>query len=624
MTELSWLAAAPLRRKTHSKTIRTFMAAAISCAVIQSAIAQPLAQDLPDEITVSAMRAPTLISQTGSSVSLITAEDIAARQYAYLSDALRDAAGVAIARNGGVGGVSSARIRGAASGQTLVVIDGVVVNDPAAPQGGFNFANLDAADIDRVEILRGPQSLLYGADAIGGVIAITTKRHGAGGFIEGGSFGTVRANAALAFENAGSFGRLSITGARTDGISRADGGAERDGFRTLAGSALAGVTFSDHWRGEVTIRASTSQADIDGFPAPDFTLADTTEIENTKDFLIAGRLLQSFDGFDGALSISYNVIDRENRDAGVSIFTAKGDRLTADYLAAIRLEKRWRLIAGAEAEKSTADVSGVDERVEAGAVFALVEFQPTEAVTLSAGGRRDEFSNFKGATTARLAGVWNALPGLNLRASWGEGFRAPTLFELNFDQFGIVPNPDLRPERARGFDVGIEKSFGDETQHRLAAMFFQTRVRDQIAFDSPASGYFNIAEARSRGVEVEGRVTVRPGLSLDLTYSYTDAINAGTGLALLRQPKHKGAIIASYQPTQRFSVSASGIFNGRESDVPAPNNGFIRLDLRAAYALSEKLEIYGRVENVTDTDYQDISGYGEAGTAAYGGLRVRL
>ncbi|MEO1135687.1 MAG: TonB-dependent receptor [Pseudomonadota bacterium] len=624
MTETSWLAAAPLRRNIHSKTSRIFIAVAINCAAIQPVIAQPFAQDVPDEITVSAMRAPTLISQTGSSVSLITSEDIAARQYAYLSDALRDAASVAIARNGGVGGVSSARIRGAASGQTLVVIDGVVVNDPAAPQGGFNFANLDAADIDRVEILRGPQSLLYGADAIGGVIAITTKRQGAGGFIEGGSFGTVRANAALAFENAGHFGRLSITGARTNGISRADGGAERDGFRTLAGSALAGAQFSDHWRGEITIRASASEADIDGFPPPDFALADTTEIEQTKDLLLAGRLLQSFDGFDGALSVSYNLIDRENRDSGASIFTAKGDRLTADYLAAIRLEERWRLIAGAEVEKSAADVSGVDESVETGAVFALVEFKPTDAITVSAGGRRDEFSNFEGATTARVAGVWNVLAGLNVRASWGEGFRAPTLFELNFDQFGVVPNPDLRPERARGFDIGIEKLLGRDNQHRLAVSFFRTRVRDQIAFDSPASGYFNIAEARSRGVEVEGSVMIRPELSLDLTYSYTDAINTETGLPLLRQPKHKGAIIATYQPTERLSISASGIFNGRESDIPSPNNGFIRLDLRAAFALSEKLEVYGRVENVTDTDYQDISGYGEAGAAAYGGLRVRL
>lgn len=619
MTETSWLALTP-----GQKIKLILVSSACGFAAAHPAFAQTLTPDLLDQVTVSALRTPTSVSETGSSVSIITAEEIARRQYAYISDALRDAASVAIARNGGAGGVSSARIRGAASGQTLVVIDGAVVNDPSAPQGGFNFANLDAADIDRIEILRGPQSLLYGADAIGGVIAITTRRQGAGGFVEGGSFGAVRAGGALAFENARSFGRVSVTGAHTDGISRADGGPERDGFRTIAASALAGAAFNDHWRTELTIRASASEAEIDGFPAPNFVLADTEEIEQTKDLLLAGRLLQSFDGFDGALSVSYNIIDRENRNDSASTFTAKGDRLTADYLAAVNLSEKWRLIAGIEAEQSSARVSGVDETVEAGAAFALLEVKPLTNVTLSAGGRRDEFSNFDGATTARVAGVWNAPSGFNLRASWGEGFRAPTLFELNFDQFGVMPNPDLRPERARGFDVGIEKSFGEDAQHRLAATFFHTRVRDQIDFDGAGNGYFNIDETRARGVEVEGRLTLRPGLSFDVTYSYIEAVDIATGLQLLRQPRHKGTIATVFKASERLTLSASAIFNGRENDTPSPNDGFVRLDLRASYAMSEKLELYGRVENATDTDYQDISGYGEAGAAAYGGLRVRL
>lgn len=621
MTETPWLAVAPPRLKPSLKFICFF---AVGFAAFPANALQQPANQTPETITVSALRTPTAFSEVGSSVSVITEQDIADRQYAYITDALRDAAGVAIARNGGVGGVSSARIRGAASGQTLVVIDGVAVNDPSAPQGGFNFANLDAADIERIEILRGPQSLLYGADAIGGVIVIMTKRSGTSGLLEGGSFGTARANASIAAQNNSAFGRLSVTASHTDGISRADGGAEKDGFRSLAASAFGGFVFNDNWRSEFTIRASTSEADIDGFPAPDFTLADTLDTEDTQDLLLAGKLLQSFERFEGALNISYNLIDRENRNNDVSTFTATGSRLTLDYLGAFTVNETWRVIAGAEAERTAADVSGVDETAKAGAAFVVVEVKPLTKVTLSAGARRDEFSNFEGATTTRFAGVWNAPHGVNIRASWGEGFRAPSLFELNFDQFGVIPNPDLRPERASGFDVGFEKQFGSEAQHRFGGTYFRTKVRDQIDFDSAGNGYFNIDETRTRGVEVEGAFALGPQMSVDLNYSYTDAIDVATGLQLLRQPKHKGTVIVNLTPTDHLSLSASAVFNGDERDSPSLNDGFIRLDVRAAFAVTETLEIYGRVENATDTDYQDISGYGEAGAAAYGGVRVRL
>ena len=576
-----------------------------------------------DEVVVSALRAPTFLSETGSSVSVIMSEDIIERQYAFAADALRDVAGVSVARNGAAGGAASARIRGASGGQTLVVIDGVVANDASAPQGGFNFANLDAATIERIEILRGPQSLLYGADAIGGVIAITTRKEGTDGFIEGGSLGTARAGLAAGFENeTGAYGRLSLSGVRTDGVSRAEAGSEKDGYRAGTATLAAGAPLSPHWRAEITLRANHARAGIDGFPPPAFTLGDTEEIERTEDYLAAGKLIQSFRNFDGALTLAWNSIDRENTDNGVQTFSGKGGRLTVDYAGAYRFSEALRLIAGAEAERTSADASGVDETARAGAVFAAIEAKPVETVTLSLGGRRDEFSNFDGETTARASAVWRASEDWRLRASWGEGFRAPSLFELNYDQFGIVPNPDLRPERATGFDAGVERLFGE--RGRLAATFFHTKVKDQIDYDFAGGGYFNIDETRARGVEIEGDINITPRLSASAAYTFTDAIDLATDAQLLRQPKHKGTAIVTYTLVDRLSLAATLIVNGRENDTPAPNDGFIRLDLRAAYALTDKLELYGRVENATDTAYQDVSGYGEPGLAAYGGVRVRL
>jgi len=186
--------------------------------------------------------------------------------------------------------------------------------------------------------------------------------------------------------------------------------------------------------------------------------------------------------------------------------------------------------AGAEAERLAARASGVDETAHSGAVFALIEAKPTKAIVVSAGGRRDEFSNFSGATTFRAAGVWtiadSGARSTRLRASWGEGFRAPTLFELNFDQFGIVPNPDLRPERARGFDIGVEQSISGAL---LRATYFRQRVRDQIDFDFAGNGYFNIDKVNSEGVEFEANASFSDAVSARAVYSFVDARDAVAG-----------------------------------------------------------------------------------------------
>ena len=609
--------------------LRSFFLSATALAAFPAA-----AQDDPAaQVIVSGTRIARPAEEIGSSVTVIDAAEIKRRQYAFVADALRDAVGATIARNSAFGGVASLRLRGAASGQTLVLIDGVVVNDPAAPQGGFNFANLDLVDIDRIEVLRGPQGILYGADAIGGVVSITTV--GAGGaplsaFIEGGSFGTVRGGASAVLGDDDAFLRTTVSGVRTDGISRADGGAEEDGFRSLAASVRGGLQLNEVWSAAATARVSDSLAEIDGFPPPFFTLADTLETEDTRDYSLSGVLRHAdgrgFKGLNGAFTLAFASIDRRNEDSGFETFAAEGERLAADYVGNIPISDDIRLIAGAEAERAAVEVSGVDESAASGAVFGVLEAEPVKDLVLSVGGRRDEFSNFEGATTARAATAWSGWEGWVFRASWGEGFRAPTLFELNFDQFGIIPNPNLRPERATGIDAGIERRFGERASPWLTARatFFRTRVRDQIDFDFLGNGYFNIDRTRSRGAEVE--IDWRPSRTIGASVSYTltDAIDLGTGADLLRVPRHKGTAVVDWTPVDALTLSASVIVNGRESDFPTPNDGFVRLDLRAAWRLSDRLEIYGRAENVTDTDYQDVSGYGEPPLSAFGGLRLRL
>lgn len=567
-------------------------------------------------------------ADVGSAVTVISAADIESRQYSFVADALKEAPGVALARNSAFGGFASARIRGGSSGQTLVVIDGVIVNDPSAPQGGFNFANLDVADIEQIEVLRGPQSLIWGADAIGGVISIRTKDDGPplSAYAEGGSHDTARGGATLFGDFGGAFARATVSGVRSDGISRAANGTEKDGYRSLSASLAAGSELGAAADLRITARISDSYAEIDGFPPPLFLFGDTAETEDTTDYSIAGRLdHRSGESYRGALSLSYSGVNRRDEDQGFETFAAKGDRLSANYWGAVAISSSLSLEAGAKAERSSAKVSGVDENATSGAVFALIEIKPIKSIVFSAGARRDEFSNFEGATTSRVAGVWtlseSAASATRLRASWGEGFRAPTLFELNFDQFGVTPNPNLRPERAHGFDVGVEQESGDIL---FRATYFHQRIRDQIDFDFAGNGYFNIDRVKTEGVEVETEWAIAEFIDTRLTYSFIDAKDASTGLPIPRTPKHSGSATVTLRPSAALSLSSTVIFNGKEADFPASNASFVKVDVRAAYRISDALELYGRIENAADSDYEDVSGFGEPGASAFAGLRVRL
>lgn len=588
------------------------------------------------EIVVSAGRASRPIESVGSSVSTLTAADLEQGQYMFVYEALRAVPGAVVAQNGGAGAVAGVRLRGSSTGQTLVVIDGVRANDPAAPQGGFNAANLSTAGVEKIEILRGPQGLAWGADAIGGVVSVTTAApdgQAAEALVEGGAYGTARGVFALsAGSRQSSYARAEMTAMTTGGFSRASAGVERDGYRTIGGALRAGAPLFGALRGELIGRAQHSVAEIDGFPPPAFALADTDEQERTDEIGLAARLshLREGDqGAEGALTIGFQTIDRANFDAGAETFSAAGRRLSAGYVIDIAASRAFSMTAGTEGERQSVDVSGVDKAATRGGAFFIAEWRTRpfagSALTLSAGARRDEFSNFAGATTARAAAALSFSDRIVLRASWGEGYRAPTLFELNFSQFGVVPNPELRPERARGFDFGAEwRSGGDDPRILLRATYFDTHVRDLIDFSFAQNGYFNLNRSRSRGVEAEWAWRMNSYASVEGTYVLLDAKDLSTGAPAPRQPRHRGSAALTIAPVEALSLSAALLVNGRERDFPTDNEAFARLDLRAAWRVSHALELFGRIENATDTDYEDVSGYGETGRAAYAGLRARL
>jgi len=587
-----------------------------------------------DKIIVSATRAPTPVNQVGASVSVIDAADISARQYQFAADAIADTVGAAIARNGAFGGLTSLRIRGEASGRTLVLIDGVVVNDPSAPGGGFNFASLDVADIEKIEVLRGPQSILYGSEAIGGVVNIITKR-GNGApqltlFAEGGSFKTYRGGAGLSGGGARGDYRISAFGIKTDGISKADesdGNGEADAFDSYSLSGNFGLNVEDNFRLESFLRFGRSNTEFDGFPPPDFSLADSADRDETEEVAAAGRaLITVFDGkLENIVSVGYSAIKRNNFSGDTPTFFAEGTRVSFEYLGRFQLAPWLSGVAGAETETADIDTGDINDDVTTNSVFGLLQLTPVKRLTLTGGVRHDDHETFGGATTGRVtAALAIDEAGVILRSSWGGGFAAPTLFQLNFVCCGgAQPNRNLIAERSNGWDVSAEKTFLDGAA-TARVTYFRQATDNLIDFEFTSGAFINIDQTLRKGVEAEVDWRLSDTISFGGAYAYIDAVELPSGDALLRQPRHAASVHASWRPAAPLNLSASVRYNGEERDSFGATGSFVRADIRASYAVSDTLELFGRIENLLDEQYQDVLGFGAPGLSAFAGIRVRL
>jgi len=600
--------------------------AAVTAAHAAPVFAQSGEGDGADTIIVTGTKFETPLDQVGRSVTVLTSEEIQTRQQRFLYDALNASPGVQIIRSGSFGALSSVSLRGLPSSQTLVIQDGVVVNNPASFGNSFNFASFDTMDVERVEILRGAQSTLYGSDAIGGVINIITKdgREGLGGeaFIEGGSFGTFRGAASLMGGNERASGRISASGITTRGFSSADeanGNTEDDGFENVTVSSKGRLQASDNLVFESVVRYQNSENEFDGF---DFATGavDADEVGQTEEFSIAGFATHTLlDGrVKNRLSASYFLNDQLNLTDGVPSFDTTGTRFSLEYQSTIELADWATLIAGAEYDEQTSEVAvgfGGNQDIETYSGFGLVQFQPLSFVTLNAGVRHDASPDFDGETTFSVSGVVEVpQTGLLLRGSYAEGFRAPTAGEFSF-------NPDLFAEFSDGWDIGVEQPLFDG-RARISVTYYDQQIDDLIAFDLDAFTFVNIQEFSAKGVEVAVGARVADWLRINAAYTYTDAVNLSTEIAAGNQPEDRVTLEFAATPTDRLSVSLGVTYNGEEQAGAVMLDDFILVNLRSAYALSDRLEAFARIENLTDADYQDNFGFGTAPMSAFGGVRA--
>ncbi|MYE12834.1 MAG: TonB-dependent receptor [Gammaproteobacteria bacterium] len=604
-------------------------AAALAAAIPATALPEDPGELALDRIVVEGFRLDQTLPEVGSSVTVITAEDIEALGFGFAVDVLAAAPGVTINSNGSFGGVASMRIRGAGSEQTLVLVDGVPVNDPTAPGGGFNLARLDAANIERIEVLKGPQSTFWGTDAIGGVVSITTKRQEepfeASAFGEYGSFTTFRGGSSVGYANSRGDFRLGLTGTETDGISKADRrnrNPEEDPYSSRAIYSRGGWHLGADTRLDASLQWSTADTAFDSYSADaQGNVADGDEDDETRE--LTGNVRLSWPLFGGQLenvaSVGHAEIERRSLAGGLTTFAADGKRRIYRYQGTLAVNARNALAFGLEREETMAN----GDEASSDGYFALYELKPVEPLVLTAGWRVDEHGRFGSQSAGRLAAAWSATDSVTLRASWGQGFKAPTIFQTTYFCCGaIAPNSGLRAETSESFDAGVEWRAVDD-RARLAVTYFDQRTRDQIDFSFALGGYKNIAEVDSRGVEIAGSYRLNDWLALTVDYAYIDA-RRGTGEPLARLPKHSGDLAARFDPDGPFSGTVLLRHNGTEragSDVSLA--GWTRLDLVGAYGLTDNVELFGRIENLLDHDYQQVLGYGTPGLSGSLGLRLR-
>lgn len=603
-----------------------------STALLAVAFALPAfaqeAEDL-DDVVVTATRLPAIVADTPGA-RVIDADTIKKRGAVFAADILTDIPGLSVVRSGAFGGVAQVRIRGATPGKTLTLVDGVPVNDPAEVNGAFDFSGFELGDIERIEVLSGPQSSLWGSDAIGGVIAFTTREvNGIRAEAEAGSYDTLRGRLAAGVANEEYAFGAWVSRFDTNGISaadEADGNPEADGFENTTIGARGRYAFTPDVQIDGSVRWSDSDADIDGFPAPRFVIADTLDTTSSEQWSGFARLKASALGLSHQFSLSASDIARDTVSSFPSSFEADRQvyRWQADGAA---MNDALSYAFGVEREDTEGSLSdGTTASLGTTSVFGVARYDVSDRFSLTGGLRWDDTDDFGSETTGRLSAAYDLDSGFILSGAFGTGFKAPSISQALCDFcFSSIPVPVLTPETADSYEIALGWASPDG-RFEGRATFYRLNVEDQITYftdpDTFDSYYVNIAETRTDGIELEGRALLGSGFDLTLAYAWTDAINNVTGDRLLRVPEHAGSATLGWSG-DRLSGALTIRAEGDQDDSGGVRDSFVTANLNAAYQLTDAVALTARVENLADERYQQVLGYGEPGRSGYVGIRLR-
>jgi vitamin B12 transporter len=614
---------------------------------------------LQHEVVVTATRLETPIKEIASSITVITRQELERARKTSVLEALEDVLGVSVIQNGPKGGAASAFLRGANSEHTLVMMDGVELNDPISPSHSFDLAHLMLEGIERIEVLRGPQSTLYGSDALGGVINIITRKgQGKPKFhlsTEGGSYRTFSTGAGISGGSNWVDYSLGISRLQTQGFSAAsksyDGNKENDGYQNLSLSGRVGFRLKNNIDFELAARNLKTETEVDNFGGPYGDDPNNSQNYDSLFLKAQVRSLQLHNRWEQKLLFS--AVDYDRRHKNPVDDTHPFDSEEGFYKS--RLYKiEWQnnfflhetntLTFGidhhqeqGESEYQYNSVWGPFfdnfplKRAQTTALFVQDQVRSKNRFFATLGLRLDRHSQFGLALTGRLAETYLIdSTKTKIRMTCGTGFKSPSLYQLYAPGtvWGPIGNIGLRPEKSVGLDFGIEQSFSAE-KILLAATYYLNDYRNLINFDS-YQGYINIGRAEAKGVEL--MVEARPfdELMFKLSFTTTEAKDKETGARLLRRPKEKFVANLNYQFIKQSNFNLSILYTGERDDMDFSKTPYEQITLPAyalvnaalSFNIMANIQVFSRFENIFNKKYEMIKGYGTPGFSVYGGLNL--
>lgn len=603
-------------------------------------------KDVP-RIVISPTRTPTPINQIASSVTVIDAAQIEREHKLTVTDVLREVPGVTVASSGGVGQTARIFLRGTNSNHVLVVIDGVVINDPSDPATAFDVANLTTDNIERIEVLRGPQSTLYGSQALGGVINIITKKGGGtpkyNGFVEYGRYGSVKVGAGTTGSIGNTDYSFALGKSHTDGISAFDkkfGGKEKDSNDTDTLSANIASKLTDQFTAKFNARYNRLDTELDSVgSAGAFGARPDDDVEPNVDArqlnLRAAGELSLLDGkWVQELGVSTLNVNRDYITEWFDAFFAphfsrqqyKGRRDAIDWLHHLKLIDDHATTVGFEFYSDHFKTQSLAEQnVDNIAAFVDDQYNITPNLYVNYGARIDDHQAFGRQFTWKVAPGYNIeSTGTRLKASYGTGFKAPALSQL-FDP--TAGNPDLMPEKSKGWDAGFEQNVWND-KVTFGSTVFRNYITNLIGFGpSPLFLTLNVGKARTEGVE--NNLTIRPTNDwwINAGHTYTLTENRRNDTELLRRPKHQFNVSNIYQYSDEGDAGVNVRYASSRRDYDWATSAltsipsFTVVDFTTNYRLNPNTTLYARLENLLDKRYEEVSGYGQPGRGLYVGVK---
>ena len=569
-----------------------------------------------NEISISANRVATPLQDVGSSVTVLSQDDISASSEAYVIDFITQVPGVNVSQNGPKGSTSGLTLRGLGLQYVKVLVDGIDIGDVSSIPVMANLSGIMLNEIDRIEILQGSQSALYGSSAIGGVISLTTKKATKDETtlsLEAGSYGTVSLKAGKTFLSENSDVLVSGSYFSTDGFSAKADGIENDGYSSSRMSVTGNYYISDTNSVSVSMFKQDEDGDQDGYDPISFAFIDKTDEVYSNDSLgVAANLEMNTGSVVRNLHFNFFNIDRFYTGP----YNYEGTNLEVSWEEK-RTVGEGALIYGIVADNERTLIEGLQKAINKSHIFSEYIFSDEAKFSFTVSGRASGHSEFGGSSTGRINASYKLDNGTILRSSLGTGYRAPSLYELFAPFYG---NSSLQPETSVATDIGVELPLvGD--QAALSATIFETTISDRIVYDNNTFAYGQSTESEKRaGYEIGLNYKVNPRSEVNLSFTYTDD---GNGNRVQKVPESDFTLSARTE--LQSGINLSGSFQsvmGLEDFVPLPDYNIV--SVRGSYPLTENVNVYLRAENIFDTKYQTTSDYGTSGQAFYTGFTAKF